>query len=858
MRQNIISLAGLIVMIFALAGFVYAAPWDSLAPNKQDNSNDEEQITEPLLLTVPWLETMESSEIVYFLYETPARIERYDLNAESWLTDIELAESPTAFFVDSQGLYISFGRRTSRFNLDGTDETHLRNTPSDVTRLLTRNDYLYIYHWKTFDSINKLTGEFKDSRDYHYLMSGLNVAPNLGKIFGRTVGSSPADILEILLNDDGTLGNEGDSPYHGDYPRASETFIFPTESRVADDSGIIYFSNNLTYGGSLAGAFDDLEFFGDLPIVLRDGYLIAYSNTFLESGRHQPNFQPLKIYVKDDQIFSFYESGTDISTEKISIDLLTPEEPGQPVDPNGLSYSPDEILISKDEDVLLLNRGLLSIFRWSVPNRAYTDTLPLLENPNYMAYSRNTDDVYLSYPAGKITRIPLSLPSGPNEIPFANSPQTPCGLSTAGSYLFVCDPTGAWVSHITYSPTGTLISQVEWNYTSDEYVWNDTNRKMYFIKGGSPRDLLWEEIDTDGTIGTKMDSPYHSSEGMDFPVRVAPDGSVAILGSGRIYDANSLSQVDSLSNDIDDAVWHNGDLFTLRVFQGHSQVQQWGSNYGISATLQLSGDPLRMFSISEGLLVITQSYGKPYFTILDDGFNIIYESLNHKVYLPLVNNQYCPPFFDDFSHSNSGWYIGDNDYAQFGYINGEYQIRSKKSGFIYLSESPSCISENYVVELDARWSSDPGSSYGIVFGIVGNYDKFYLFDINTDLRRYRLAYVDQYGWVTLIYPAESNVINSGQVSNHLKIVRDGNEIKLIINGSTVRTYYDGRIAGPTSAGIVSSPYSDQPHSDARFDNFSFEQLQGVKGSVSNQAGTTDFSNNIMTKTKYRLVPWKAD
>jgi alpha-tubulin suppressor-like RCC1 family protein len=603
-----------------------------------------EQFDVFILPTSPWLDSKEHASIAYFLFQSPARIERYDMNTEMWLTDIQLDDTPTAFSVDPDGLYISFGRRTSRFDLDGTGETHLHNTSSDVTNLFTINQYLYIYFYETLMSIDKFTGVLIDSRDYWYGMQGIDVAPTIGKAFARNTGVSPSDIVEVILNNDGTLSDQNDSPYHGDYPYATKTFVFPGEARVADNSGIIYNSNDLTYNNSLAGSFDDLAFYGDLPIVLREGTLFAYNNAFLETGQYTPDELPLKIFVKDESIFSFSDGVQGTESTKIPIDLLQPGEPGQPVDPNGLSYVPDSIRIGENEVVYLLSRSYLSVFRWLVSQRSYSETVPLSEAPTFMAYSGNPDRLYLAYPSGEITQIELDQ-AELSETPFVNSPQTPCGLSTAGEYLFICDPSGAWESHFTYSPTGTLISQVDWNYYSSEYIWSEANRKMYFFRDDtSPNDLLWEDIDVNGVIGDQMDSPYHSGDGIVHPIRVAPDGSIVVLGSGRIYDAISLAQIDALSNNIADVVWGDGDLFTLRAFGGGSQLQKWGNNYAVEVTRQLYGTPERMFLVDEGLLVVTNFLGRPWFSIWDFELNEVYQL--SVLFLPITFNGFGngPPY----------------------------------------------------------------------------------------------------------------------------------------------------------------------------------------------------------------------
>lgn len=562
----------------------------------------------------PWLIAQESGGILYFVQANPPRIKRYDVEAAAWRSDIVLGETPTAFTVDSQHLYVSFGRRTSRFSLNGTGEFHLKNTPSEANVLFVIGDFLCLGSYGSLWSVDKTSGSQIDFEEFFYSPQGIDVAPSLRKAFGRSIGVSPSDILVLEMNADGTFGELQDSPYHGDYPSAGQTYVFPGEARVADDSGIVYNTSDLTYSNSLGGAFDDLAFYGDLPIVLRGGEVIAYSNAFLETGSYKPSKTPLEIFVHGGQVFSFYRDGTGIGVEKFLIDLLEPAEPGQPVDPNGLAYEPDSMVVGKDDVVYLLSRANLSIFRWSIPQRRYLETIPLVEAPSYMAYSAETHRLYLSYPPGPIRQIHLA--ESTHETPFVNSPQTPCGLATAGEYLFVCDPSGAWVSHFTYSPAGELIAQREWNYYSEEYVWSEVNGRMYFFRDDTgPNDVHWEEIAADGSLGEEGESPYHGEIRTIHPLRVSPDGSTVVLGSGEIFDALTLERTDSLSNDIADAAWLLGTLFTIRPIEGGgSELQKWGANYGVSARRELAGEPLGLFGRRDHLLAVTRVNGVPRFS----------------------------------------------------------------------------------------------------------------------------------------------------------------------------------------------------------------------------------------------------
>lgn len=575
-----------------------------------------------LLLDTPWADAAASDGIVYFGYSDPARIERYDMTLEAWLTDIVLDEPPTAIQVDADGLYVAFGQHTSRFALDGTGEVHLRNTSFDVHDIALDGNLLFLAYGSDMMSVDKVTGTQLDLAGLSYSMHGLSIASSSRQIFGRTHFVGPADILVVSYETDGTFGAQEDSPYHGDYPGASRTYLFPGQARVADNSGIVYNAADLTFANSLAGPFDDLSFYGGLPIVLRGDELIAYSNAFLETGRSTLPATALEIEVQGEFVFSFaegVESTKSLVVTKTAVADLEPGTPGEPVDPVGLDYLPDSIVMGPDETVYLLHQGTLSIFRWSVSMGEYLPTIPLVRAPSFMAITAEPHRLVLAYPTTEITYFDLDSLS-PAETPLVNSPQTPYGLATAGEFVFVNDPTGAWVSHFVYGTDGTLLSSEEWNYYSEEFIWSSVNRKMYHLRDyTSPNDLLWEDIDEFGIIGLQMDSPFHSSDGIMHPIRVKPDGSLVLLGSGRMYDAISLDQVDTLSNTISDAIWLNGDLITIRELGGDSQLQLWGVNYGVDDTAPVAGEPLRIFPLGDEFVAITKKSGKgPAFLVLND------------------------------------------------------------------------------------------------------------------------------------------------------------------------------------------------------------------------------------------------
>jgi hypothetical protein len=591
--------------------------------------------------------TFEHNDIAYFLSSDTATVERYSIQSEAWLSTIELADSsslvPSAGHADDDGLYVSFGSALYRFNLSGQDRTHLLNATSEIDNLHTDDNLLFANYGGQFISIDKNTDTVVDTLSYFYSLRGTSISPESNRLFARSTGVSPSDIHYVGYDDSGMFTGANQSVYHGDYPGASATWVFPDNSKVVDSAGIIYSTGSLTYVSSFNGTVTDIDFLADeIPIVLQGNTLTAFNTFHLPTGSLELDHSPSEIYVNDSSVITFTPDSSDVgySANVFAIDDLDPPTPGVAVDPTGVAYEPDTVIVAGDGTLLLFEASLQSVFRWDPVTQRYLDTVPLVGVPEYMAYAAPTNMVYLAYDSGLIRKIDLSSDDLTEE-PFAALPSTPLGLSTAGPYVFAVDPSGAWVSHYTFAPDGTQIEAVEWNYTSREFVWSEANQKMYFFRDGtSPNDLLWEEINADdmtypneppGGIGAKRDSPLHSSSGFTHPIRVSPDGSIAVLGSGVIHDAITLErQTTALANSISDAAWLDGELYSIRdAGLGLSQFQQWeGSTFASTNVVQHDGEPVALRAIEQHdrLVGITlNDDGVPEFQVLDANLGTIPE-----------------------------------------------------------------------------------------------------------------------------------------------------------------------------------------------------------------------------------------
>ena len=122
-------------------------------------------------------------------------------------------------------------------------------------------------------------------------------------------------------------------------------------------------------------------------------------------------------------------------------------------------------------------------------------------------------------------------------------------------------------------------------------------------------------------------------------------------------------------------------------------------------------------------------------------------------------------------------------------------------------------------------SDKTGSSYGLVFGIQGDYEWFYSFEAgNTDYQEFILFRYDPNGWSEIAPVTYTPAILPGAETNHLKASRNGDSITLEVNGTVLGTWYDSSITGFSFSGVTVSTYNDRENSEARFDNFKVSGL----------------------------------
>ena len=179
-------------------------------------------------------------------------------------------------------------------------------------------------------------------------------------------------------------------------------------------------------------------------------------------------------------------------------------------------------------------------------------------------------------------------------------------------------------------------------------------------------------------------------------------------------------------------------------------------------------------------------------------------------------------FQDDFSNPTSGWMATKTDYADFGYLDGEYRILLNKTDLNTYSLLPKKTFDNCSVEVDVRLASGPSNG---VFGILCRAEadgptvhKAYVFAIRGDGFYAILKRTSPSFWDAIAYGKESKAIKPGNAVNHLRATCSGETLAFYVNGEKLLEKTDAAFkTGGVGFAVTTQPKSEPL--DVRFDNF---------------------------------------
>ncbi|HEY6559130.1 MAG TPA: hypothetical protein VI072_17725 [Polyangiaceae bacterium] len=274
------------------------------------------------------------------------------------------------------------------------------------------------------------------------------------------------------------------------------------------------------------------------------------------------------------------------------------------------TYMPDALVFDGQAVIYLLSRANQHVYRYSVTSSQHLNPFVWRATPTLMDYSAAHNRLYVGYDDGSLSSIPAG---GGKEEELAVLPYAVQGLAAAGQFLLAADESGAWLSHFTFNASGRVITWAEWNYLFNAHAWSPANSRLYFFRDETvPNDLHYEVVDqVSGRITSKGETPYHGEYEMGAPIRVSRDGRYVLIGTGHIYNGNTLVHERTLAVPPVDATWLADN--TLVTFTADGTLRWFNSAFVAGKTVAVPGAPLRVFAGPTHLVAVTQNAGKPAF-----------------------------------------------------------------------------------------------------------------------------------------------------------------------------------------------------------------------------------------------------
>jgi Tol biopolymer transport system component len=192
---------------------------------------------------------------------------------------------------------------------------------------------------------------------------------------------------------------------------------------------------------------------------------------------------------------------------------------------------------------------------------------------------------------------------------------------------------------------------------------------------------------------------------------------------------------------------------------------------------------------------------------------------NRRVYsfLPSITSNYCGSSYEeDFNNPNSGWPIGEDNYAAFDYLNGEYRIVAKQAN-MWAAARKISKSENLRTGVEVRTVNSIYGTYGLMFNLGEDWSHFYSFEIDPDGYYGIFRYSDAKGWKLLLVDYSPHIKTESAV-NKLGVKRNGALIEVYANDHLLATIKDDSFIGKHYVGLIVTSY-DQGYLDVRYDNF---------------------------------------
>jgi hypothetical protein len=571
-----------------------------------------------------WIDAREVDGVVYFLHTIPRKIARFDLATGSWLAPWAFARTPSAFAFAGDSIYVAYGTDIARYDRTLGAETALVSTTKGVAALGVVGNFLVAVVADSTAasacSYDRATGVKIDEKSLGSLVQGYTVSTASQRVFGCS--SVSGGLTSLPVQSSGYFGTPVSGALGGvSLQNSLRPMVLADGTRVTDRTGVVYNSSDLTYVGSLGTWIcDAISDSAGGFYSLAGTKIYAHDQSYRQIGSASLGLYGARFWRKDNALYAFAQPsalGATPAVQKIDLTQINPPTVASAVDAHGRRVSPARIVLDEDGVLYVYSKSDRNIFRWSVDKRKYLAPIPLSSAPNFLAYSAANHSLYFDGNGSQLKQISLNSGSFA-ELPFLAAAQKVTALQTAGSFVYYIEQTGySSEVHNTASAAGAVLSRTGPTFwTAAEYTWAPVNHRMFFPDGSY---LRYETIATDGRITGWGMTQYADGPQFVPPIRVSPDGSVLLVGSGRLYDGVAMTYLGSLPTAVVDAAWTTGNLHLLRSSSTGTEVQTWPtSTYQLARSVSFAAKPLVLCALSgDRLLVVTSVDGYLNYDVLN-------------------------------------------------------------------------------------------------------------------------------------------------------------------------------------------------------------------------------------------------
>jgi len=192
---------------------------------------------------------------------------------------------------------------------------------------------------------------------------------------------------------------------------------------------------------------------------------------------------------------------------------------------------------------------------------------------------------------------------------FAAVEQCVNALVDADDFLIVLDCQGYRGTYITFDNSGTNLSESN-NYYDSSLVnaWDSVNNRLYHFNDGiSPNDLHYRTVNGSGEFVDIVETPYHGDYRISGPIVISTDGSKILLGSGDIYNADSLTWLTAVDANFSHAFWlADGSLITIlqSVGQENITLKRRDSTLRLTEVRYFTGEIKAIKALTDSALLI--------------------------------------------------------------------------------------------------------------------------------------------------------------------------------------------------------------------------------------------------------------